>query len=73
MHEWQAVGIHLMESAAKVQHHPWTCTQMDVKLLSVFGTSTATAGIGPHSKIYYFLNQVDILENIQARQTQQIN
>lgn len=46
---------------------------MDVKLHSVFGTGTATAGIGPHSRIYNLLNEVDIWENIQARQTQQIN
>lgn len=35
-------------------------TQMDVKLLTVFDTATATAGIGPHSRIYNFLNQVDL-------------
>jgi len=41
-------------------HKQIPSTQTDVKLLSVFGTGTVTAGIGPHSRIYNFLNQVVI-------------
>lgn len=54
-------------------HREVPSTQMDVKLLSALGTGAGRAGIRPHARIYNFFNQADTLENIQARQTQQIN